>query len=191
MEIRVSFVVGGVEVVIVTDQASDLTKVIKDVTGSIKEALEAEAIPKVVGPRVQVSQPIALAGTIQDRIRSLASQLDTGEEQIQEAIHFDDEYPILLRPVGGNGRVEQQRRALLMLGSIFDLVYEKREVGATLYGVILRKSSVDQQRLDHALERLRGRFIVKGVGRGTSYEITVPGRNEGLALLRDLIAAPS
>ncbi|SRR6266571_857546 len=191
MEVRLKFVVGNVEVEIITGELTGLTGLIKDVAQSVKDALEAEVIPKLREPRGEPEPPIVLAGTIRDRIGYLANQVQSDEDGLRRVIHFGDDSPVVIQAVGGNTRTEQQRRALLILGTVLDLVYERPEVGIGLYGELLRKSNVPEQRLDVVMPTLRGRFISKGAGRATSYEITVPGRNDGLALLRELVAGSS
>ena len=186
MQVRVTFVVSGVEVEIVTDHPSEVMKAITDVTKGIVDALEATPIIEPPEITVEVGKPIALTGAVRDRIPYLANQIGTDEARLKRVVHFGDDYPVLIQNVPGNARAEQQRRALLMLGAVLDLVYEKPEVGATLYSEILRKSNVPEQRLDLAMAGLRGKFILKGAGRGSSYEITVPGRNDGLSALREL-----
>jgi len=187
MQVRVTFVVSGVEVEIVTEHPSEIMKAITDVAAGVKKALAVVPIAKAPEITVEVGKPITLAGGVRDRIPYLANQIGTDETRLKGVIHFGDDYPVLIQNVPGTARAEQQRRALLILGAVLDLVYEKPEVGATLYGEILRKSNVPEQRLDLAMAGLRGRFILKGAGRGSSYEITVPGRNEGLAALRELV----
>ncbi len=194
MEIRLTFIYNGVEVNLTTQEPFNLAKDLKDLMENLDQGLGQKigavtsALP--VETRPEVASTSAITGNLQERIQAFASQVGIDLDRLKEIVHFGEDYPLLLKSIATGPRTKQQARALLALGAILDLVYQKPEVGSELYGKLLRDSSVDNTRLDNAMYTLKGKFIGNGSGRGRSYEITVPGRKEGLEVIKEL-AQPS
>lgn len=188
-EIKLTFVYRGVEVSITADSVNGLEAELKKLTKTLDEGLGTKA-GIVIGPPSAEGQvfvaPSPQPTSLEGRIQSLASQTSMSVDELKRTVHFGEEFPLLLKTVEAAVRTKQQAKALLALGAILDIVYQKPEVGSELYGKLLRDSNVDNQRLDHAMAGLKGMFIGKGAGRGRSYEITVPGRTGGLEAVKEL-----
>ena len=126
---------------------------------------------------------------LEKRVERLAKDVSVTEEKLKNVFNFEEKNLDPIAPVKGSWQ-EKQLKATLVILTGLSYCYEKDEILSThLKGKLgnLKIGSLSQ--LGPTLLEHPQLIVSKGEGRGTSYKITVPGKKEGLKIIKELAQA--
>lgn len=154
--------------------------------------------------RISALERLLLKGKVEENLKEIPKRVEIGLEknmgklaksagieidQVKQIYDFEKEDLTLLVEAGGEDVGEKQLRATLVILVGLSYCYEKEEILSGVLGKKLKTLGISLANLARNLDE-HPRFVLP-VGKPKStkfqYKITVPGKNEGLKIVRELV----